>query len=160
MKSNIIFKGKVDSSVPVLIAVSTNGVEGVEFGSDVKKFTGKLPDADWKVKPFSNEIKSWLFTYKKGTHTKFPYRLKPRGTEFQKQVWKAMQEIPFGETRTYKWIAEKIGRPNAVRAVGNACGANPIPLVIPCHRVVAQNGLGGFSGGLHIKKKLLTMEKF
>lgn len=82
------------------------------------------------------------------------------GTEFQRAVWKEMLKIPRGQTRTYGEIAAAIGRPNAVRAVGSACGANPIPLFIPCHRVVAKNGLGGFGSGLPWKKLLLEMEKW
>jgi O-6-methylguanine DNA methyltransferase len=82
-----------------------------------------------------------------------------RGTEFQQQVWRALQKIPLGQTRSYREIAEMIGKPNAVRAVGGACGANPIPLLIPCHRVLAANRkIGGFSGGLDRKKSLLERE--
>jgi O-6-methylguanine DNA methyltransferase len=82
----------------------------------------------------------------------------PEGTEFQRAVWKEIRKIPRGQTRTYGEIAAAIGRPNAVRAVGSACGANPIPLWIPCHRVVAKNGLGGFGSGLPWKKMLLELE--
>lgn len=82
----------------------------------------------------------------------------PAGTEFQRAVWKAMRKIPRGQTLTYGDLAAAIGRPNAVRAVGTACGANPLPLFIPCHRVVAKNGLGGFGSGLPWKKLLLSME--
>jgi len=81
------------------------------------------------------------------------------GTEFQRRVWKALRRIPQGSTRTYGQIAQAIGRPQAVRAVGAACGANPIPVLIPCHRVVRTGGgLGGFSGGLQWKRLLLTRE--
>lgn len=81
------------------------------------------------------------------------------GTPFQRQVWKKMRSIPYGETRSYTWLAQKIGKPKSVRAVANACGANPIPILIPCHRVIASNGtLGGFSSGLHWKKRLLSIE--
>ena len=89
---------------------------------------------------------------------KFPAIGKPEGTNFQKAVWNEIQKIPRGEVRTYGEIAAVIGRPNAVRAVGSACGANPIPLFIPCHRVVARNGLGGFGAGLPWKKLLLELE--
>ena len=82
----------------------------------------------------------------------------PPGTAFQQAVWKQLQKIPRGQTRTYGEIAAAIGRPNAVRAVGTACGANPIPLFIPCHRVVARNGLGGFGSGLPWKALLLGLE--
>jgi O-6-methylguanine DNA methyltransferase len=81
------------------------------------------------------------------------------GSDFQKKVWAAMREIPFGETVSYQELATRIGNPQACRAVGGACGANPIPVLIPCHRVLAANrGLGGFSGGLDWKKRLLALE--
>jgi methylated-DNA-[protein]-cysteine S-methyltransferase len=81
-------------------------------------------------------------------------------TEFQKNVYQAACQIPFGETRSYGQLAEAIGKPGAARAVGQALGANPLPILIPCHRVVAAGGgLGGFTGGVKTKEKLLTMEK-
>lgn len=89
---------------------------------------------------------------------RFPIIGTPEGTEFQRAVWNEMLKIPRGQTRTYGEIAAAIGRPQAVRAVGSACGANPIPLFIPCHRVVAQNGLGGFGSGLPWKRFLLQQE--
>jgi len=82
----------------------------------------------------------------------------PRGTEFQMAVWSELKKIPQGQTRTYGQIATAIGRPKAARAVGSACGKNPVPVFIPCHRAVASNGLGGFSGGLPWKKLLLELE--
>ena len=88
------------------------------------------------------------------------YDVEPEtGTVFQRKVWSIMRKIPYGETRPYKWIAKKIGKPSAARAVGNACGSNPLPIIQPCHRVVASGGkLGGFSGGLPLKRKLLMLE--
>ncbi len=81
-------------------------------------------------------------------------------TEFQRQVYEAACQIPYGETKSYGQLAEEIGRPGAARAVGQALGANPVPILIPCHRVVAADGgLGGFSGGIKTKEKLLAMEK-
>jgi methylated-DNA-[protein]-cysteine S-methyltransferase len=78
---------------------------------------------------------------------------------FRKGVWQVLRTIPYGQTRSYGWVARKLGRPKSARAVGQACGANPFPLVIPCHRVVAGNGsLGGFSGGLPVKRRLLDLE--
>jgi len=83
------------------------------------------------------------------------------GTPFQRQVWQALQKIPYGETRSYKWVAQKIKKPKALRAVGQACGANPLPLVIPCHRVVASSGkIGGFSAPLRWKHRLLSLERW
>jgi len=83
-----------------------------------------------------------------------------RATVFEKQVWLAAQSIPCGQTRSYGWIAKRIGKPSAARAVGQALGRNPIPILIPCHRVVRSNGqLGGFSGGIDMKQTLLAIEK-
>jgi len=85
--------------------------------------------------------------------------LDPAGTEFQKRVWSALRKISFGKTKSYGEIARAIGKPRAVRAVGGACGANPIPVLVPCHRVLAANkNLGGFSGGLNWKRTLLARE--
>lgn len=80
-------------------------------------------------------------------------------TTFQQAVWKATVEVPYGETRPYAWIAKRIKKPKAVRAVGQALGANPVPVLVPCHRVVrATGGIGGFSGGAGMKEKLLNLE--
>ncbi|MFC1918675.1 methylated-DNA--[protein]-cysteine S-methyltransferase [Chloroflexota bacterium] len=80
-------------------------------------------------------------------------------TPFQHQVWETTRLIPYGETRSYLWVAEQINKPGAVRAVGQALGRNPLPVIIPCHRVVASDGnIGGFSGGLEIKRQLLYLE--
>lgn len=81
-----------------------------------------------------------------------------RGTPFQKRVWAALSRIPRGETKTYAEVARMIGQPKAARAVGAACGANPVPFLIPCHRVVASGGIGGFGLGLPVKKRLLALE--
>jgi O-6-methylguanine DNA methyltransferase len=80
------------------------------------------------------------------------------GTNFQCAVWRALAKIPFGKTKTYGDVAQQIGKAEAVRAVGGACGANPVPFFIPCHRVVAKNGWGGFSLGLDLKKAILRKE--
>jgi O-6-methylguanine DNA methyltransferase len=82
-----------------------------------------------------------------------------RGTSFQRQVWRTLQRVPYGKLRSYQWIAVRVGGRRYARAVGNAVGANPLPIVIPCHRIVAHDAsLGGFSGGLPMKRKLLTRE--
>ena len=81
-------------------------------------------------------------------------------TEFQRKVWQTARQIPYGETQSYGWVAERMGKPDAARAVGQALGRNPLPVIIPCHRVVAGGGgLGGFTGGLEMKKYLLYLEK-
>ncbi len=83
------------------------------------------------------------------------------GTDFEKSVWLTLREIPYGETRTYKWLAERIGRPGAVRAVGRALSKNPIPIVLPCHRVIESDGsIGGYSSGIEKKRRLLNLEYF
>jgi len=82
------------------------------------------------------------------------------GTAFQQKVWKKLLTIPYGVTRSYKWLAESINNPNSARAVGNANGQNPLSIIIPCHRVVRENGaLGGYTGGVRIKRYLLDLEK-
>lgn len=100
-----------------------------------------------------------ILEYLEGERTEFDLPLDLRGTEFQRRVWDALQEIPFGEKRSYRDIAKQIGRPNAVRAVGSANGSNPVSLVVPCHRVINSDGkLGGYGGGLALKARLLAME--
>jgi O-6-methylguanine DNA methyltransferase len=82
-----------------------------------------------------------------------------RGTPFQREVWRALTEIPRGEARSYAWVAQRIGRPRAARAVGQAVGSNPLPVLVPCHRVVASDGSpGGYGGGLKMKAELLRLE--
>lgn len=98
--------------------------------------------------------------YLEGKRSDFDLRLDLRGTPFQCSVWNALREIPYGMTRSYADVARAVGNPNAVRAVGTANGANPIPLVVPCHRVIATGGkLGGYGGGLDLKRRLLAMEQ-
>lgn len=83
------------------------------------------------------------------------------GTDFERSVWNALREAPYGETRTYKWLAEEIGNPKANRAVGRALSRNPIPIVFPCHRIVESSGsLGGYSAGINIKRRLLDLEYY
>jgi len=85
---------------------------------------------------------------------------RPDATAFARAVWRACSEIPYGETRSYQWIARRIRRPKASRAVGTALGANPLPLVVPCHRVICSDGsLGGYGGGLELKRRLLVLER-
>lgn len=81
------------------------------------------------------------------------------GTQFQQWVWQKLKDIPYGEVRTYKWVAEGIGLPKGVRATGQACASNPVPIIIPCHRVIRADGsLGGYSSGIALKKRLLKLE--
>lgn len=105
------------------------------------------------------EVHRQLEEYFAGDRKTFSLRLAPHGTPFQLSVWNALRQIAYGKTRSYAEIAREIGRPAAVRAVGAANGANPIPIVIPCHRVVGSNGsLTGFGGGIDMKRALLDFE--
>jgi len=104
------------------------------------------------------KVFDWLDLYFAGLAAPFPLPLDPQGTEFEKAVWKAVAAIPKGEARSYSSIAVAVGRPKAARAVGGACGKNPIPVIVPCHRVRGAGGEGGYTGGLHIKRALLRIE--
>jgi methylated-DNA-[protein]-cysteine S-methyltransferase len=100
-----------------------------------------------------------LGEYFAGQRQEFDLDLAPVGTDFQLRVWRALRAIPYGAVRNYGDIARAIGQPGAARAVGQAVGSNPLPIVIPCHRVIASDGsIGGFSGGLPIKHRLLAIE--
>ncbi len=111
--------------------------------------------------PLIQEAFRQLSEYLKGERKTFDLPLNPKGTEFQKRVWNALCEIPYGETRSYKQIAEAIGNPKAVRAVGMANNRNPITIVVPCHRVIGADGkLVGYGGGLEMKEFLLRLENY
>ena len=104
-------------------------------------------------------VRQQLEEYFAGHRTDFDLELAPEGTEFQREVWHQLLRIPYGETTSYGTLSAAIGRPNASRAVGAANGANPIPILVPCHRVIGSNGaLTGFGGGLEAKKLLLELE--
>jgi methylated-DNA-[protein]-cysteine S-methyltransferase len=112
-----------------------------------------------KNHPVINETKKQLKEYFKRQRKSFDIPMDPQGTEFQKEVWEALKEIPYGTTLSYGQIAKNIGRPNASRAVGGAIGKNPISIFIPCHRVIGSNGkLTGFAGGISTKATLLKIE--
>lgn len=117
--------------------------------------------SDWRHHPpLFQEIKQQLAAYFKGRLQQFDLPLAAVGTDFQRRVWKALTTIPYGRVVSYKSIAEAIGQPKAVRAVGGANARNPIPIIIPCHRVIGANGtLTGFGGGLETKSKLIELER-
>ena len=118
------------------------------------------PEPDWiyNEKPFA-VARQQLTEYFAGERREFDLPLKLNGTEFQMSVLRALQQIPYGETTSYAEIAERVGRPKAVRAVGAANGRNPIPIIVPCHRVIGSHGdLTGFGGGLDTKEALLRLE--
>lgn len=118
------------------------------------------PSLELSDSPLLRAFGKELEAYFTGALKTFTTRLDPIGTPFQVQVWKALQKIPYGKTISYKQLAESIGRPTAFRAVARANGANPLPIVIPCHRVIqADGGLGGYNCGLERKEWLLKKEK-
>jgi O-6-methylguanine DNA methyltransferase len=108
---------------------------------------------------YNDSLAGQLNAYFAGKLRRFEVPLDLRGTSFQQRVWKALCDIPYGETRSYRQIAEVVGLPNAARAVGRANATNPVAIVVPCHRVIGSNGaLTGYGGGLHRKKALLELE--
>ncbi|MBI5894245.1 MAG: methylated-DNA--[protein]-cysteine S-methyltransferase [Deltaproteobacteria bacterium] len=150
----------------IFIARTSSGICRLSIAGSANDFKRELRNIykqDIDIITDDNSLKQAILElkqYLKGIPTVFNYRLDLKGTPFQKKVWNELRKIPFGKTLSYKDIAKRINKPNAHRAVGNACGKNPIPIIIPCHRVIAADGkLGGYSSGLDIKKKLLKIEK-
>ncbi len=137
----------------ILVAGDENAIVEIHFA-------GAEPKPDWTRDDAAlREAANQLRAYFAGERQTFDLPLSPRGTQFQQSVWSALQQISYGETTTYSAIAYRIGKPAAVRAVGAANGANPIPIVIPCHRVIGASGaMTGFGGGIDVKRKLLGLE--
>jgi O-6-methylguanine DNA methyltransferase len=109
--------------------------------------------------PLLKEAQAQLLGYMAGARTTLDFPLDlSGGSAFQRRVWQAILRIPYGRVRSYTWVAARVGGQRYARAVGNALGANPVPIIVPCHRVVASNGLGGFTGGLRTKRRLLGLE--
>jgi methylated-DNA-[protein]-cysteine S-methyltransferase len=141
----------------LLLAGDARGLHAISFPEGPKR---RDPEPEWifSESPLSSP-RAQLLEYFGGTRKAFELVLAPSGTEFQLAVLAALQAIPYGTTVSYADIARRIGRPKAVRAVGAANGRNPIPIVIPCHRVIGSNGqLTGFGGGLPAKLALLRLE--
>lgn len=142
----------------LLIAVKDNAICAVEFPESQHPIKR---DAHWRegTHGLLDQAREQLDGYFAGTRKQFDLPLAPQGTEFQRSVWQALRQIPFGQIRSYAEQARAIGKPNAVRAVGAANGRNPIPIFIPCHRVIGSNrSLTGFAGGLPTKQFLLRLE--
>ena len=146
------------------ISFPHNGEENFPRPFPCLKLTGtSLKGTSVKIQRNDSLLKSEIDVLKdyfrgKQVHFNFPLDL-DQGTMFQKKVWGKLMEIPYGECRSYKWVAEQIGHPQAARAVGLANNKNPLPPVIPCHRVIGSDGsLTGYASGVHIKKQLLEME--
>ena len=146
----------------ILVAETDKGICSVSMADAPEQLIRQLSSEFHKATLLqSEEVRdrmNAILEYLEGKKLNLPVDV--QGTEFQKRVWAAISRIPYGETRSYNKIAEEIGMPKAYRAVANACGANPVPLVVPCHRVIRKNGgLGGYGMGIERKKYLLAMEK-
>ena len=147
----------------VLIAATDKGLCSVKLGDDAEKLRRLLAEefsqAEIKQEDLS-DFQQKILAFIEGASGLARLPLDIRGTIFQRRVWHELRRIPRGETRTYQYIARAIGAPRAVRAVGSACGANPVAVVIPCHRAVrSDGGMGGYAWGIARKKKLLELEK-
>ena len=141
----------------LLVAGDRAGLRSIAFAREGRR---AAPEADWiEDDGFLQGAVDQLVAYFAGGLQEFELKLAPHGTEFQIAVWEAVAAIPYGTTTSYGQVAAEIGRPAAVRAVGAANGANPLPIVIPCHRVIGSNGkLTGYGGGLDLKASLLELE--
>ena len=125
----------------------------------IKTENGETPIGEKRPSELTDLAAQQLNEYFAGKRKEFDLPLNPKGTDFQKSVWNALQKIPYGETQTYGQVAKMVGSPKACRAVGLANNRNPIWIVIPCHRVIGANGtLVGYGGGLDMKQKLLEIE--
>jgi len=146
----------------LLVAATRHGICAVSVADNDKELIASLraeyPKAEISESDDVEELLEGVSKYYEGRLRDMPLDI--HGTEFQMKVWGALQAIPYGSTRSYSDVAESIGRPRAVRAVANACGDNPVPLIIPCHRVIRSDGsLGGYGLGIHRKRLLLAREK-
>ena len=169
---------------PLFLAASSQGLVALEFdarlpgqqtirpnprdlrserGSESERSTSDRPrnkairfeESQRAVRPYARELEEYFA----GQRRQFSFPLDLRGTEFQLACWRALREIPYGETRTYADIARAVGKPTGFRAVGMANNRNPVAIVVPCHRVIASDGtLCGYGGGLDVKRKLLELE--
>jgi epoxyqueuosine reductase len=155
---------------PLFLAASESGLLALEFDTRLPGQQTIRPNprnlraesqqlrfeqAAGKLQPYTRELEEYFA----GSRREFSFPLDMRGTEFQLACWRALRQIPYGETRTYADIARAVGRPQGFRAVGMANNRNPLAIVVPCHRVIASDGtLCGYGGGLDVKKKLLQLE--
>jgi len=168
--SQIIVWSQVESPIGLLtLAASHRGLCQLTFSKKSDPVLGlemwlnqwfhhvRLERNDQELHPYAEQLEEYF----NKTRREFNLPVDLYGTPFQKLVWKQLSSIPYGEVRTYKDVAQAIGAPKAVRAVGGANNRNPVSIIIPCHRVIGSNGsLVGYGGGLHIKEYLLTMEGY
>jgi O-6-methylguanine DNA methyltransferase len=169
METMTIARTKISGIGTLWLAGSPRGIVRIQFGGTKAQLlrdlvrrprgTPRAAPATVRSTPLIRRLMRDLAGHARGERVRFGARLDLCGTPFQLRVWKAIARIPWGKTRSYAWLAATAGKPRAIRAAANACGRNPIPVVIPCHRIVASDGtLGGFSGGLAMKRRLLALE--
>lgn len=146
-----------ESPIGSLLLTGQKKLESIVFPKSKNR---QKPPPDWTSnEKFFHPVIDQLDAYFKGRRFEFDVPLELKGTKFQKRVWKELAKIPYGVTISYGELARRIGNPKASRAVGMANGKNPIPIIIPCHRVIGKNGtLTGFGGGLDVKQALLDLE--
>ena len=154
-KSKVIYYFSYGTSLGLIsIIANDRAITGLQFGK-YHSSAGNIRKETPIIKQAAVQLKEYLV----GVRKKFALKLEQSGTDFQLATWHAMQQIPYGETRSYGEIAHIINHPYAGRAVGGACNKNPMPIFIPCHRVIGSNGdLVGYSDGIAIKKRLLLIE--
>ncbi len=156
--STTLFRTIASPVGPLLIAADDHGLRAIEFPDN----RHPVPrDPDWREgdNAVLQRVQAQLAEYFAGTRRHFDLPLSPRGTPFQLRTWQALRDIGFGDTISYAELARRIDKPAAVRAVGAANGRNPLPIVVPCHRVIGADGsLTGFGGGLPTKRFLLRLE--
>jgi methylated-DNA-[protein]-cysteine S-methyltransferase len=144
---------------PIYIVADSRSLRAITFGGNWKSLKKALGNISRESNDIIRQTHIQLQEYFAKKRTTFDLPIRFNGTEFQQQTWKALLTIPYGETRSYSEQAHIIGNPKAVRAVGRTNGLNPIPIIVPCHRVIGKSGeLTGFAGGLDIKKFLLILE--
>jgi methylated-DNA-[protein]-cysteine S-methyltransferase len=146
------------------LAATARGICRIGLGGSDLSFARRLPAREASRRddkdPLLGEAIRQLAEYLRGKRREFDLPLDLNGTPFQERVWRQLLRIPYGATRSYGELARAVGRPGAARAVGQACGANPVPIVVPCHRVIAAGGaLGGYGAGRKLKRRLLDLEK-
>jgi methylated-DNA-[protein]-cysteine S-methyltransferase len=145
----------------LLVAGDEQGVHRITFPLKEKPGEAAPPEEGWTESargPLQEAVRQ-LKEYFAGRRTEFDLPLAPEGTGFQKSVWRLLRDIPYGETISYGELARRLGNPKASRAVGAANGSNPLPIVVPCHRVIGANGkMTGFGGGIPVKEALLALE--
>lgn len=143
----------------VTITASNKGITSIDL-SPSDRAARQSQAGDDAAASFVTEAQAQLLAYFDGTRREFSLPVDmSAGTPFQRKVWNAIRRIPYGRVRSYQWVATKVGGKQYARAVGMALGANPVPIVVPCHRIIAHDGsLGGFSCGLPMKRRLLKLE--